>query len=70
MWHTYRKKMNQTQINDVYSTLKRLNERYEFNFYDFFNDERFVADDFFDTDHLSNIGAEKFSRILADTLAL
>ncbi len=32
-------------------------------------DPRFVADDFYDSDHLSTLGAEKLSRILRDTLA-
>lgn len=70
IWHTYRDNLDQAQLNDVYSALERLNKKYEFNFYDYSEDVRFELDDFYDSDHLSNIGAEKFSRILADTLGL
>ena len=64
-WHTYYNGLNKVQLakmHEVIDKLLRNNEHVKY--YDFLTDDRFVEDDFYDCDHLSNIGANKFSEIL------
>jgi hypothetical protein len=53
----YRRMQNQVGI---------LRQRYGLEYYDYLTDPRFTLEDFADSDHLSTMGAEKFSRILRD----
>lgn len=39
-------------------------------YYDFMDDPRFAEDDFFNSSHLAEGGAEKFSKMLRDALGL
>lgn len=64
-WHTYYNGLNRVQLaktHEVIDELLRNNEHIKY--YDFLTDDRFVEDDFYDSDHLSNVGANKFSAIL------
>ncbi|MDR0602849.1 MAG: hypothetical protein LBG80_00930 [Bacteroidales bacterium] len=49
-------------INDI--MLKHPNTIY----YNYINDNRFIKDDFYNANHLTNTGAEKFTQILNDTI--
>lgn len=69
----YRQMANAAQIDQIRSTLSSLTNKYTCaRYFDMSADERFEdCDDlFFDADHLTDLGAQKFSRILADTMAL
>ena len=48
--------------------INSLCSKYSCKYYNFFEDKRFVKNDFFDNDHLKNNGAKKLSAILNDTL--
>ena len=68
-YHTFYETINKVQMNRVYGSIKELSEKYtNVIVYDYFKDPRFVEQDFYDANHLSDVGAEKFSRILRDTL--
>ena len=64
VYHTYRDHMDRNRYERmqkvVYSLCSETGARY-FNYLD---DHRFDVDDFYDNDHLSTHGAEKFSKIL------
>jgi hypothetical protein len=64
-WHTYYKGLDRMQLAKMYEVIENLllNNNH-IQYYDFLTDNRFVEDDFYDSDHLSNIGADKFSEIL------
>lgn len=60
---TYVSQLNKEQLKIVYSTIKRIaNSNSNVNYYDFLCDPSFMKEDFFDADHLNEIGAEKFSK--------
>ncbi|KAA6318513.1 hypothetical protein EZS27_031486 [termite gut metagenome] len=63
----YYNHLDSIQLRTMYRTideLKSLNPH--LIYYDFLRDSRFEGDDFFDVDHLSNIGAKKFSTMLQE----
>lgn len=70
VWHTYYENINDEIYDEIISTIELLQVENKLEYYNFLKDSRFVADDFYDVDHLSNIGAEKFSRMLIDTLGM
>ncbi len=43
-------------------------QKYNLGYYNYLKDDRFSAEDFFDSDHLNTRGAEKFSRLLRDEI--
>ncbi len=69
-WHSYYDNLDKTQYDEMQNTIKNIQSKYNIEYYNFIKDSRFEADDFYDGDHLSNIGAEKFTKILADTLGI
>ncbi|MFI3269407.1 MAG: hypothetical protein SNG14_05555 [Rikenellaceae bacterium] len=69
-WHTYYDNVDEVQYREMQGVVNELRSDFDIRYFDFFKDSRFVADDFYDSDHLSDVGAEKFTKILADTLAL
>ena len=65
MYKTYQELMEPALLRDKDAFVKRLQERFpEVEYYDFAFDDRFVADDFFDSSHLTEQGAAKFSAIM------
>jgi hypothetical protein len=67
-WHSYYEQMNATQLSRMYEQIYTIQRQFNIAYYDFLKDRRFVADDFHDADHLSDVGARKFSKILNDTI--
>ena len=63
-WHTYRSYLNEDQLNKLYSIIHKLQRKYEISYFDFFQDERFNAEDFFNSSHLSELGEMKLTKIL------
>jgi hypothetical protein len=65
----YRNHLSQEQWGknmDLLMELSGSNNNVEF--WDFSADQRFSDDDFFDADHLNNLGAEKFSKMLNEMI--
>lgn len=63
-WHSYNDKLDKNQINTMYQLIHQLQQEYGLIYLDYMRDERFEADDFYDSNHLSDQGATKFSKIL------
>jgi lysophospholipase L1-like esterase len=63
-YHTYYDNLDAGQLGEMHSTIDSLKQQYHIEYYDYLKDTRFVADDFWDGDHLSDVGAEKFTKIL------
>ena len=68
VWHTYRENLEQKQLTKMYSLIHDMQQEYDLPYYDYLEDSRFVADDFYDSDHLTETGAQKFSRILEEEI--
>lgn len=67
-WHIYYDNLNQTQLSKMYELTNRIINEYKLPYFDYLKDKRFEADDFFDSNHLSDIGAIKFTKILAEDI--
>ena len=65
-FHTYYDNINPEKYLRMQNAIQTLSQKYNLKYYNYLKDERFVAEDFADSDHLSTPGAEKFSRILKD----
>jgi len=63
-WHSYYDKLDSKQLAKMYELIHKLKREYAIPYYDYLKDSRFAADDFYDSNHLSEIGAEKFTKIL------
>lgn len=62
-YKTYTSELNQEQLQKTYTTIKSIaSSNSNVRYYDFLTDPSFVKEDFFDADHLNEIGAEKFSK--------
>lgn len=51
-------------INDFYKIIKEMKKKYKFKFYDYFESNYFVEDDFFDVSHLNTRGSKKFISLI------
>lgn len=63
-WHSYYDNLDQRQFSKMHELTDSFRKEYNLLYYDYMKDKRFVADDFYDSNHLSDIGAEKFSKLL------
>ena len=63
-WHTYYGNLNKEQLDKMYELTNQFKSEFDVPYFDYLKDPRFEADDFFDSNHLSEIGAEKFTKIL------
>ena len=62
-YKTYVSQLNKEQLQKTYTTIKKIaHSNANVSYYDFLSDKSFDAKDFFDADHLNEIGAEKFSK--------
>ncbi|MDO5760829.1 MAG: hypothetical protein Q4Q06_07370 [Bacteroidota bacterium] len=70
-WHTYYEKINPKQMQETYELVNQLVRRYGIEYFDYMKDKRFYKEMYFyDGDHLSEIGAKKFSLLLKQDLGL
>lgn len=65
-WDAGFKGVNYAQKHYLKDYVNLLSERYQFHYIDLEADTSFNYDDFFNETHLSELGAEKFSKILSD----
>ncbi len=62
-YKTYTSQLNQEQLQKTYATIRSItNSNPNVRYYDFLTDSSFLKEDFFDADHLNEIGTEKFSK--------
>jgi hypothetical protein len=62
-YYTYRNKLEGNQLNEMINYMVNIGEEYnKVYYYNFLEDRDFVTDDFYDADHLNEIGAEKFTK--------
>ncbi|MCH5347022.1 MAG: hypothetical protein J1E63_07920 [Muribaculaceae bacterium] len=66
---SYRDNLNPGQYKMVTHLADSLARRYDFTYLNMIDDPRFVESDFYDADHFNLLGAEKFTKILRDTIA-
>jgi hypothetical protein len=68
-WHSYLDNIDIKQLESTLLTFKQVAEQNNnVRYIDMHNDKRFGENDFFDADHLDEIGAKKLTLILNDTL--
>ncbi len=65
-WSAYNERLDKKQLEKMYALISEMQQQYNLPYHNYLKDDRFVPDDFFDSDHLSDIGAKKFSIILRD----
>ena len=63
-WHSYYDNLNKEQLSKMYELTHRFQKEFDVPYFDYLKDPRFKADDFYDSNHLSDIGAIKFTKIL------
>lgn len=69
-WKAYYLHLHKQQLNKMYSLIHHVCRKYHFSYYNYLKDNRFTENDFYDSDHLSDIGAIKFSKIIRQDLHL
>ena len=52
----------------MYELTRQFQQANNLIYLDYLKDPRFIANDFFDSNHLSDIGAEKFTKILNEDI--
>jgi hypothetical protein len=61
-YSTYRKRLNSAQLGETINYMTNIAQKHSnLYYYNFLDDALFVEDDFFDADHLNEIGAKKFT---------
>lgn len=67
LYKTYNNSTNPVVIKKMESFVANLKQRYpNVEFYDYSTDKRFADEDFWDASHLTDIGANKFSKIVKE----
>lgn len=67
-FHSYYDNLNFEKYRRMQNGIEALTQKYNLHYYNYLKDDRFSAEDFFDSDHLNTRGAEKFSRFLRDEI--
>lgn len=67
-WHTYYERLNEKQLKKMRELTHRFQREYNIPYFDYLKDSRFTFEDFYDVSHLSDIGAEKFSKIIVEDI--
>ena len=67
MYKTYNNSTNPVVIREMKSFVASLRQKYpNIEYFDYSTDNRFVDEDFWDSSHLTDIGANKFSKIVKE----
>lgn len=68
-WHSYHEHLDEQQLYQMFSTVEYITKNHKnVTYFNFLKDNRFDNNDFNDGDHLSEKGAEKFTKILKDSV--
>ena len=69
VYETYKERINDTMYSDMMQFVDKLRSKYpHVEFYNFIYTEGFLPEDFNDSSHLSDSGADKFSRLLSEVI--
>ena len=67
-WHTYYDNLNQEQLSKMYELIDQIQKEFSVPYLDYMKDIRFDSLDFADPQHLSDVGAEKLTKILNEDM--
>ena len=67
-WVDYVKNLDERQWAIVKKVTSEYSKRRNVFYFDYFKDNRFNSDDFYDSNHLSDVGAVKLTKILKDDI--
>jgi hypothetical protein len=67
-FHNYYDYINPNKYQQMQEQITQLVTQYHLEYFDFLRDGRFVAADFHSIDHVNDLGAEKFSRIMNELI--
>ena len=68
-WHTYYERLDTAQLKKSYTIIHTLQSSHpRLRHLDFLKDKRFEADDFYDADHLSELGAAKLTKYIIQSI--
>lgn len=68
VWQSFRDHADKSQYAEMQKLTKTLTSKYRLRYFDWYDSNEFTDEDFHDSDHLSDIGAEKMSRMLGDSI--
>lgn len=63
-WSSYTDRLDAEQRSKMYELTCHFTKEFNIPYFDYLKDSRFEANDFYDSNHLSDVGAIKFTRIL------
>jgi lysophospholipase L1-like esterase len=64
VYHTYSDNIDKKNYDLMQKNVNDLVKKYNIKYFNYFTDNRFIDKDFITSDHLNEMGAEKFSKIL------
>lgn len=67
-WSAYYQLLDKNQLNKTYEIVHKICNDYTLPYFDYLKDPRFLEEDFYDCDHLTDAGAKKFTTILKHDL--
>ena len=67
-WASYYEHLDAKQLAKMNELTEHFREEYNLPYFDYLKDSRFEADDFYDSNHLSDVGAIKFTKILVNDI--
>lgn len=67
-WHSYYDNLDKKQLAKMQELTNQFKKEFDIPYFNYLKDPRFEANDFFDSNHLSDIGATKFTKILNEDL--
>ncbi len=67
-WPSYYNRISRQQLSKMYQLVDSLQSEYNIPYFNYLKDNRFLEDDFYDSNHLSEIGAAKFTKILIEDI--
>lgn len=67
-WRDYTNMLDKRQLSTMYDLISQFPKSHDVVYLDYLRDDRFEPNDFYDSNHLSDIGAVKFSKILRDDI--
>lgn len=67
-FHTYYDNVNPQNYAFMQETLRKISSTYNVKYFNYFKDPRFNESDFMDSNHLSTVGAEKFTTVIKEEI--
>lgn len=67
-WKDYTNLLDKHQLSTMYDLISEFQKKHKVIYLDYLRDKRFEPNDFFDSNHLSDIGTIKFTKILKEDI--